>query len=327
MSSAEHETTETIQRLWTDVSYLADPDLGGRVPGTAGHEIAATYIEERLNDLRLEPLFGSSYAQPVRGASDGSGRNLCGVLPGAPDRRLLIGAHYDHIHGVPGADDNAAAVAIAFELARRLQPWSGQAHVVFAFFDQEEPPHFQNSTMGSTQFARECPFDLGTLDCAIVMDLCGHAVPYGNCPEALFVMGAEHQQYLADAALAVSEDSLPLLPVPHEIDPDLSDHLAFHERGLPFLFLTCGRWEHYHQPSDTLEVLDLPKMGRIAGALEGLVRQLDAGSSGRGVGVGPTQDFDSIAARSFRRLTGLDVPADRDTLVAAARVWLAGVGG
>ena len=317
----------TAERLWTNVSYLASPELDGRAPGTEGHELAATYIEAQLEKMQLAPLFGSGYRQPVAGAGDGSGRNLCCVLPGTSERHLLIGAHYDHIRGIAGADDNAAAVAIALEVAGRLQPWSGQAHVVFAFFDQEEPDHFQTPTMGSRQFVRACPFALGALDCAIVLDLCGHLVPYGECPEALFAMGAEHQAYLAEAVQAESTGRLPILPVPHDIAPDLSDHFAFSERGLPFLFLTCGRWEHYHQPTDPLDVLDLPKMVNIADGLERLVRHLDSLRIDQEARRRPTPDFDHLASRSFLRLTGMELPPDRATLVAAAQAWLAERGG
>ena len=327
MNRIDRGEEASTERLWTDVSYLASDELDGREPGTEGHELAANYIEAQLGELGLEPLFTAGYAQPVQGSPDGSGRNLCGELTGETDRRILIGAHYDHFRGIPGADDNAAAVAIAMEVARRLQPWSGKAHVVFAFFDQEEPPYFPSSSMGSSQFVEDCPFDLDTLDCAIVMDLCGHSVPYGECPEALFAMGSEHHSYLAEAVLAVNTEQLPLLPVPHEIAPNLSDHLAFGERGLPFLFLTCGHWEHYHQPSDTLDVLDVSKMARIAMALEEMVRQLDAIPLDSPDRWNATADFDRIAAGSFQRLTGMEVPPDRATLVTAARAWLASVGG
>jgi len=280
-----------------------------------------------MTELQLDPLFSGEYGQPIHGANDGSGRNLCGQLPGRTQRRILIGAHYDHFRGILGADDNAAAVAIAMEVARRLHPWSGQAHIVFAFFDQEEPDYFQSPTMGSIQFVNDCPFSLDDLDCAIVLDLCGHAVPYGNCPEALFVMGAEHRAYLLDTTLAAATEGLEVLPVPHDIAPGLSDHVAFDERELPFLFLTCGRWQHYHRPTDTIEVLDLAKMGRIVGAVEAMVRHLDAHPGGARPADEPSPDYDRIAADGFHRLTGMKLPPDRAGLVDMARGWLSQVGG
>ena len=328
MSGQDLGTTATIQRLRDDVSYLASPELDGRAPGTEGHELAASFIEARLGEIRLEPVFeDTGFTQCVGGAPDDLGKNLCAELAGSTERRILIGAHYDHIQGIPGADDNAAAVAIALEVARRLRPWSGQAHLVFAFFDQEEPPYFQTPTMGSVQFVRECPFDLGSLDCAIVMDLCGHSVPYGLCPEALFALGAENQNYLAEAVAAVSTSRLPLLPVHHEIAPDQSDQYAFRAVGAPFLFLSCGRWQHYHSPTDTIDVLDLPKMSRIADALEGLIRRIDADSVDSVARNTPALDFDAQAAKSFRLLTGQSLPACQQDIVSVARTWLASVGG
>ena len=47
----------------------------------------------------------------------------------------------------------------------------------------------------------------------------------------------------------------------------MSDHHAFRVMGMPYLFFSCGRWEHYHQRSDTPEKLNYEKMARIAGLL------------------------------------------------------------
>ena len=42
--------------------------------------------------------------------------------------------------------------------------------------------------------------------------------------------------------------------------------------------LTCGRWEHYHQVTDTPEKLDYPKIAASARWLTGLTRALCARS-------------------------------------------------
>jgi Zn-dependent M28 family amino/carboxypeptidase len=49
----------------------------------------------------------------------GSFCNLAGVIPGSNPHLapLLVGAHYDSVIAAPCADDNAAAVAIAFSAA------------------------------------------------------------------------------------------------------------------------------------------------------------------------------------------------------------------
>ena len=43
---------------------------------------------------------------------------------------------------------------------------------------------------------------------------------------------------------------------------------------MPYLFLTCGRWQHYHQPTDTPDRLDYAKMGRIRDYLVRLTEAL-----------------------------------------------------
>ena len=49
--------------------------------------------------------------------------NLVGVPGKSREAKhwYLVGAHYDSVAGTPGADDNASAVAVMLELARRLR--------------------------------------------------------------------------------------------------------------------------------------------------------------------------------------------------------------
>ncbi len=70
----------------------------------------------------------------------GSGINVVGVLAGqsTPDEQVLISAHYDHIDGCAGADDNASGVAGALEAARVLATASFDRTLVVACWDEEE---------------------------------------------------------------------------------------------------------------------------------------------------------------------------------------------
>ena len=45
---------------------------------------------------------------------------------------------------------------------------------------------------------------------------------------------------------------------------DLSDHHIFRVNEVPYLFLSCGTWAHYHRGTDTLDKLNYEKAGRIA---------------------------------------------------------------
>jgi len=207
--------------------------------------------------------------------ADGELANLVAVAPGR-DRApapLLIAAHTDTAGDLPGADDNAAAVAIALEVGARLRARPVERDVLVALFDAEEPPFFHTPLMGSTRFYREQA--AGPVHAALVMDLVGHAVPLPGCGDLLFVTGMESDPDLERAILALpSRDGLRLVTALNRYVGDLSDHHVFRLEGVPYLFLTCGRWAHYHQPTDTPEKLDYPKMAAIADALEALTRDV-----------------------------------------------------
>ena len=67
---------------------------------------------------------------------------------------LLIGAHYDTVHGSPGADDNASGVAALLELSRAFAAVEPDLTVRFVAFTNEEPPFFLTDLQGSAVHAR-----------------------------------------------------------------------------------------------------------------------------------------------------------------------------
>jgi Zn-dependent M28 family amino/carboxypeptidase len=212
------------------------------------------------------------------------GANLVAAIPGDVDRWVLVAAHYDHLGAdgktfYPGADDNAAAVAILVETARALAAKrAGGRGVIVAAFDAEEPPHYLTNTMGSAWWAAHPRVPLERIDTMVCMDLVGHALgPEGLPPgvrSSLFALGAERSigtSALVDS-LTKSEDGVIVRRADAEVVPPLSDYDAFWKRGVPFLFLTCGRSARYHTPADTPEHLDFAKMRATARWLERFVR-------------------------------------------------------
>lgn len=81
--------------------------------------------------------------------------NLVGAPAASRDARgwYLVGAHYDTVRGTPGADDNASAVAVLLELARRFA--GSLLPLRFVAFTLEEPPAFGTPWQGSRRFCRE----------------------------------------------------------------------------------------------------------------------------------------------------------------------------
>ena len=109
------------------------------------------------------------------------------------------------------------------------------------------------------------------------MDLVGHDVSLGNLPapgaraaDLLFVIGAESHPALASVLRSVSgQGTLPIVATLNRYVEDMSDHHVFRLHEVPYLFLTCGRWKHYHEVTDTPDRLNYAKMGRSASIRSG----------------------------------------------------------
>jgi hypothetical protein len=98
------------------------------------------------------------------------------------------------------------------------------------------------------------------------MDLVGHdfALPLAALANLLVAVGIESSGALPGLIERCPRPgALPLVVVPNSVVGDMSDHHAFRMRRVPFLLLSCGRWEHYHRESDTPDKLAWAKMELI----------------------------------------------------------------
>lgn len=256
-------------RLMSDVSALCA--FGSRPAGSQAHGAARAFLVRRLAETGLSAYGTDGYELPYRVRREGF-VNVVGVAPGADEglAPVLIAAHYDTVPGTPGADDNAAAIAVVLEVAARLAERPAARPVVIAHFDAEEPPYFHTTAMGSTRFVADQMRRLPHV--AFVLDLVGHAISVPGLEDVLGVMGMESHPELAGAVSALASAHLPVVTLPNRFMPDMSDHYAFRLARVPYLFLTCGQWEHYHRPTDTPDRLDAVKMARVSDLLEALVR-------------------------------------------------------
>lgn len=287
------------------VEELCSSACAGRAPGTPGGVRARGLVVDALRAAGLDP-----YEQRI-GASKGA--NVIATLPGAIDRWVLVGAHYDHLGTAgkayyPGADDNAAAVAILVEVARGLAAKRADGRgVIVAAFDAEEPPYFRTGEMGSAYFAAHSPVPVASIDAMVCMDLVGHGLGPDGLPgdvrSTLFALGAERS--LGTSALvddlARAEAGVVVRRADADIIPPLSDYDAFWKREVPFVFLTGGRSSRYHTPWDTPEHLDWAKAAATARWLERFVRASCARPEERVTFAGGARDDRSTLA-SFLEL-------------------------
>ncbi len=273
------------------VEHLASDAMEGRAPGTEGGRMARRFVEDGFADLGLvQAGDDGTYSHHIAAIG---GANLIGAIPGQgprSDRFVMLGAHYDHLGKYfgrvhPGADDNAAGVAVLLDVARQLTELDNlDRTVLICAFDAEEPPYFLTDDMGSVHFVDRPTIDLSQLDAMVCLDLIGHSLGPESLPDevrrTVFALGAER------SGLGAVIDELGSLDErirPRRLDadviPPLSDHYAFERAGIPFVFYTTGRDRHYHTPRDTPDRLDYPKMVGFADHITDLMWTLSDGPS------------------------------------------------
>jgi hypothetical protein len=280
-------------RLKQLVVALARPE--GRMVGSRGHDRAVEYLVQMLSAIGCEPYQGNDYALSYKRRGK-TFHNIIGVVPGTHRRKkpVLIGAHYDSVIAAPCADDNAAAVVIALEVARMLHQTPPVRDTIIALFDAEEPPYYETQSMGSIRFYKDQLKPQGVCS-AIIMDLVGHdlqipigmpgkghlgplssmGIPVPFLRNALFITGAESHPAWRKVISKVGQASglRDVFTIGANVG-DLSDHGIFRRNGIPYLFLSCGRWQHYHEPTDTPDRLNYTKMAHIAIYIERIVQSL-----------------------------------------------------
>lgn len=271
--------------------------VGERHPHSAPHALthAAEYLAARLAEYGW-----ATSGQPFR-ALGKSYFNILGVKwpPGRPAKDgpapLLIGAHYDTVVGSPGADDNASGLAVLLEAADRLRHLVVARPVWLAAFCLEE-----HGLLGSRAFISGLKQTGQPVDGAIVLECVGYAsrdagsqrTPPGvpiSLPSIGNFLGIVGNEASRDLLATVERNARRVAPntptlalaVPGrgESLPDVrrSDHAAFWDEGYRAVMLTDTanfRNPHYHQPSDTLDTLDLDFLEGVSEIVVGCIEDL-----------------------------------------------------
>ena len=269
------ETAEAPGQLMADLRALSSDAMEGRGAGTPGGYRAADYVERRFREIGLEGAFDGRFRQGFPLQLGGQGVNVVAEVPGTvfPQQALLVTAHFDHL-GVRwgqtynGADDNASGVAVMLALAEHFSESPPQHTLIFAGLDGEE-----QGLVGAQALAGAPPVPLGAVLAVVNLDMVSRG--------PLWLAGGAHYPHLrrlletplADRGLAVRFG--------HDTGAGsgnwtgASDHAAFHQRGVPFVYLGVEDHADYHRPSDTADRVDPAVFARAAEIIRATVEILD----------------------------------------------------
>jgi Zn-dependent M28 family amino/carboxypeptidase len=273
---------------------------------------AEALIESRLRELGLEAE-RQAFAWAPRGSTPAGQEpvwhNLTVTLGGdagaeAAREWVVVGAHFDAVPGSPGADDNASGAAALLELARVLQGRAYRRTLKLVFFNAEEV-----GLVGSRRWIVEhAPVDRRDEVRVVAMlslEMLGYfsdepggqrsplpAIPGAFEPPTVgdFIALASTASHagLVERIEASMRRAAPGLKVfsAARVVPDFpltprdilrSDHGAFLMAGLPGVMVTDTadfRNPHYHQPTDTIDTLDVERFTLLVRGLAGAVHEL-----------------------------------------------------
>jgi Zn-dependent M28 family amino/carboxypeptidase len=293
-ADAEQRLTDRLRAHVDVLAGLIGPRHLGKPKAL---DAAATYIERQFAEI------GDSMTRQSYPVGNAEVANLVVERQGShlPDQVVVVGAHYDTIPTTPGADDNASAVAMLIEVARLLAGNPMRRTLRFVSFPCEEQPHFYSNTMGSQQYARGCRARGDWVVGMICLEMVGYystapgsqrippgiprwlrwAFPRrGNFLAAVGNLRSMKLVWSFRRGFKRTSSPLPLFSIAlpeliHEIR--LSDNSSFWDQGYPALMITDTsflRNPHYHEPTDTPETLDYPRLAQATLGVAGAVARI-----------------------------------------------------
>ncbi len=252
-------------------------------------EAAASYIESQLQG------FGYETEREIFAVDSSEAANIVAEIKGETDEIVIVGAHYDTVPDSPGANDNATGVAALLELARLHRSDATRPTVRFVAFVNEERPYFLTSAMGSAVHAKRSRQRGEHILCMFSLETIGFYTDEPNSqsypfPYSLFypktgnfvgfVANTDSRNELHRAISAFRSqaaiDSEGLAAPRIIADINRSDQISFWKYGIPAIMVTDTvdfRYEHYHEPTDTPDVVAYPELAKVVMGLTAVMRE------------------------------------------------------
>jgi len=283
-------------------------------------EAVARYLETALEAL------GYEVRRQVFAVDGINVRNIEVVIPSAAESdhvpTIVVGAHYDSVDPVPGANDNASGVAALLELARLLKTCEGRtaARIRLVFFVNEEPPHFQTEDMGSVHYAAELKGRGENVVAMYAFDEVGYyrseagsqryPPPFDrvlpDTGDFIAFVGLMNARSLLSRTIG-SFRSHTEFPSVGGVAPDFvpgigwSDHWSFAMEGFPALMITdtaLFRYPHY-----TPDKVDCEKLARVVKGMERVIREIASAPQGHNANAGRKTGRAGGAGQNRGRIT------------------------
>lgn len=199
-------------------------------------------------------------------------------------KKIIVGAHYDTCHELPGADDNASGIAGLLEIGRNIIIKNLKHQIELVAYTLEEPPFFRTDQMGSAIHAES--IDKKNVLGMVCLEMIGY---YSNLPNSqeypvqemkfqypntgnfIAVIGRLNQAVFANSIskLVASKCKINVVSFngPETMKGiDFSDHLNYWEREMNAVMVTNTafyRNNNYHTELDLPGTLNYTYMAWV----------------------------------------------------------------
>jgi alkaline phosphatase isozyme conversion protein len=263
----------SVTEALNHIRYLSET-IGPRTTGSEKEQAAREYIREQLESLGYSVAIQEFSFES--GSVSRTSANVIAKKPGASEKVLFIGGHYDSVAVGRGACDNGSGTSLLLALAERLRHVVLPYTVCFIAFGAEEEGMFgsQHYVEQLTDADIDAAIGMINLDTVVAGD---YLYVYGGAGDA----GWMREQALdAAAALGITFRTNPGLnpDYPAGTAGDWSDHAPFRQKGIPYAYFEATNWdigeldgymqtveygEIYHTDMDTLTFIESAFPGRI----------------------------------------------------------------
>ncbi|MCG6915106.1 M20/M25/M40 family metallo-hydrolase [bacterium BMS3Abin03] len=253
-------------------------NIKSRHSSLEGNEIAAQFIKNKLNQLKLsvsEQTFSSGI------------KNIIAEQTGIDNSKcVIISAHYDCCGDrrcsedssliAPGADDDGSGVATVLECARILSRYQTQYKIVYAFWDSEE-----QGLIGSRLYSNQAYANNKDIIGVINIDMIG----WDSNDDGLIEIhekdtSATNFIDLPGTIISINQEyNIGLNPLEFRPGTRRSDHNSFWQNGFNAILLIEGLYsedfnEYYHSQNDKLGNFNLDYYARACKLAIGSLAQI-----------------------------------------------------
>jgi Zn-dependent M28 family amino/carboxypeptidase len=275
--------------LFDHLHYLSDDNLLGRKVGSEGNRAAQRYIIKTLTNMEIKS-FNDEYRHSFyikKSLETISANNVIAIIPGksVPEKYIVLSAHFDHIGFkrtkiFNGADDNASGTSALLSIGEQLSK-NPLNHSVILLFTNSEESHLK----GAKAFVRDHADIMKQVKLNVNLDMLAGS----KSTTRLNYISRGLENIISDENLSRFKFQNYSFKIDihqgfkrkrfrtnHNINWKMaSDHGAFYQAKIPFIYFGVGTHINYHKTTDTYENVNLPLFYHATNAIYHQVMFLD----------------------------------------------------